>query len=112
MIAPIAGSSIPGAPSCHDHGDTLTPGCEEHVPVIFLDLNADDLSTDHEAPVIGQHSILPKELAGKFFSLSIISSEDMAAVASWDSSIHDSVYLNRPTQPNERAYLIVKVVVR
>lgn len=36
----------------------------------------------------------------------------MAALASWDSSIHDSVHLNRITQSNERAYLIVKVVVR
>ena len=27
----------------------------------------------------------------------------------WDSSIHDSVYLNRVTQSHERVYLILKV---
>ena len=117
VIAPSAGSSIPGAPLCPD--TQLSPGCEEHVPVIFLDLNADDLSTgvsDDESaiPVYGHNSILPKELAGKFFNLSIISYEEtgVGAVTSWDSSIHDSVYLNRITQTSERAYLIVKVVVR
>ena len=117
VIAPTDGSGIPGAPS----GPNTFPGlgCEEHIPVIFLDLNADDLSTgcsDYESqtPIYGQNSILPKELAGKFFNLSIISFDEdgMGAVAGWDSSIHDSVYLNRITQANERAYLIVKLVVR
>ena len=36
----------------------------------------------------------------------------VVAVASWDSSIHDSIYLNRLTEPSEQAYLIVKAVVR
>ena len=36
----------------------------------------------------------------------------VCAVVSWDSSIHDSVHLNRITPNNERVYLIVKVVVR
>ena len=33
-------------------------------------------------------------------------------MTSWDSSMHDSVHLNRITPNNERVYLIVKVVVR
>ncbi|XP_010773266.1 kinesin-like protein KIF13A [Notothenia coriiceps] len=36
----------------------------------------------------------------------------VSAVCSWDSSIHDSVYLNRITSPNERIYLIVKATVQ
>lgn len=37
---------------------------------------------------------------------------DVCCVASWDSSIHDSIHLNRLTQTNERIYLILKCVVR
>ena len=117
VMAPTEGSGIPGAPTPADLSPA--PGCELHNPVIFLDLNADDLSTgfsdsESQIPVYGHNSILPKELAGKFFNLSIIGLVDngIGAVASWDSSIHDSVYLNRLTQVNERVYLIVKVVVR
>lgn len=36
----------------------------------------------------------------------------VCAVASWDSSIHDSQHLNRVTGPNERIYLIIKAVVQ
>ena len=36
----------------------------------------------------------------------------VCAVVSWDSSIHDSVHLNRVTPSNERVYLILKTVVR
>lgn len=31
---------------------------------------------------------------------------------SWDSSVHDSVHLNRVTPNNERIYLILKAVVQ
>lgn len=34
------------------------------------------------------------------------------ALCSWDSSIHDSVHLNRVTSPNERIYLIIKATVQ
>ena len=57
----------------------------------------------------------PQELAGRFFPLSVVEVHSMsgvAALASWDSSIHDSLHLNRITATTERAYLIVKVVVR
>lgn len=33
-------------------------------------------------------------------------------MCSWDSSIHDSVHLNRITSSNERIYLIVKATVQ
>ena len=120
VIAPLEGSGIPG--SAPPPGLLPPPGQELHSPVIFLHLNPADLSSscgqeDSDldcVPVFGHNSILPKELAGKFFSLPLVSVEEkgVGAVASWDSSIHDSVYLNRITQANERNYLIVKVVAR
>lgn len=36
----------------------------------------------------------------------------VSATASWDSSVHDSVHLNRVTPQNERIYLIVKTTVQ
>ncbi|KAI6075238.1 Kinesin-like protein KIF13A isoform X4 [Aix galericulata] len=93
------------------------PGMETHIPVLFLDLNADDLSANEQ--LIGPHasgvnSILPKEHGSPFFYLPIIkhSDEEVSATAAWDSSVHDSVYLNRVTPQNERIYLIVKTTVQ
>ena len=64
----------------------------------------DDLSTsqwgDHEeAPTAGLNSILPKEHGNKFYSLPLIRQceADVSAVGAWDSSVHDSQYLNRVT---------------
>ena len=62
----------------------------------------------------GSNSILPKEHGGQFSSLPIIrylDNEDIGAIAAWDSSIHDSLYLNRVTEANERIYLILKATV-
>lgn len=52
-----------------------------------------------ETPVFGHNSILPKEHGGKFFNLPIIRylESEVGAVATWDSSIHDSLCLNRVT---------------
>lgn len=36
----------------------------------------------------------------------------VSATASWDSSVHDSLHLNRVTPQNERIYLIVKTTVQ
>ena len=36
--------------------------------------------------------------------------QKVTAYASWDSSMHDSAYLNRATQNNERIYLVLKVI--
>ncbi|XP_055614279.1 kinesin-like protein KIF13A, partial [Uranotaenia lowii] len=113
VLVPAPGSGIPGAPASWEPPF----GMEPHVPVLFLDLNADDLSTqasNDEVPVAGTNSILPKEHGNKFYTLQIIQHQDkdICAVCSWDSSIHDSPSLNRMTEANERVYLILKTTVR
>ncbi|XP_054157934.1 kinesin-like protein KIF13B [Oppia nitens] len=112
VTCPVPNSEIPGAPANWEP----PPGMEAHTPVIFLDLNTDDMSISSNMDQIsGLNSILPKEHNGsQFFTLPIVSycEKDVSSVAVWDSSIHDSQYLNRVTQPNERIYLILKVSVR
>ncbi|XP_030408361.1 kinesin-like protein KIF13A isoform X6 [Gopherus evgoodei] len=113
VLVPAPGSGIPGAPA-----DWTPPsGMETHIPVLFLDLNADDLSANEQ--LVGPHasgvnSILPKEHGSQFFYLPIIkhSDDEVSATAAWDSSVHDSVHLNRVTPQNERIYLIVKITVQ
>uniref|UniRef100_A0A665VJE3 Kinesin family member 13A n=1 Tax=Echeneis naucrates TaxID=173247 RepID=A0A665VJE3_ECHNA len=113
VLVPAAGSGIPGAPA-----DWCPPaGMEAHIPVLFLDLNADNLTVNEQLTgphAAGVNSILPKEHGSQFFYLPIIrhSDEEVSAVCSWDSSIHDSVHLNRVTSPNERIYLIIKATVQ
>ncbi|GMT33536.1 hypothetical protein PFISCL1PPCAC_24833, partial [Pristionchus fissidentatus] len=117
---PAANSRIPGAPS-----DWTPPaGVENHVPVIFLNLNPEDMTRDEEGPLIdefghmrtaGQHAILPKEhTAPPFIYLPLVEqAENEASVTcSWDSSLHDDSALNVPTANNERVYAIIKVTVR
>ncbi|XP_021365352.1 kinesin-like protein KIF13B isoform X2 [Mizuhopecten yessoensis] len=115
VMVPSPGSGIPGAPAEWEAPEDL----EEHRPVLFLDLNADDMSTSgvkEGFQAAGVNSILVKEHASTFVNLPIIKTftekDNVCAVASWDSSIHDSPYLNRVTQSNERVYLILKTVVR
>ncbi|XP_015600896.1 kinesin-like protein KIF13B isoform X3 [Cephus cinctus] len=113
VLVPAAGSGIPGAPADWNP----PPGMEPHIPVLFLDLNADDLSTHQsgeEVSVTGLNSILPKEHGNKFYSLPIIRllEKDVCAIAAWDSSIHDNVHLNKITDANERVFLILKTTVR
>ncbi|XP_063992810.1 kinesin-like protein KIF13A isoform X2 [Diachasmimorpha longicaudata] len=113
VLVPAAGSGIPGAPA-----DWHPPaGMEPHIPVLFLDLNADDLSTHQsgeEVSITGINSILSKEYGNKFYSLPIIKhlEKDVCAIAAWDSSIHENLHLNRLTPPNERVFLILKTTVR
>ncbi|XP_053288790.1 kinesin-like protein KIF13A isoform X2 [Pleuronectes platessa] len=113
VLVPAPGSGIPGAPA-----DWTPPaGMEAHIPVLFLDLNADNLTVNEQLRgphAAGVNSILPKEHGSQFFYLPIIrdSAEEVLAVCSWDSSIHDSVHLNRVTSPNERIYLIIKATVQ
>lgn len=78
---------------------------------------ADDMSTQNsneELSVAGLNSILPKEHGTKFYSLQILQhlDKDICAIASWDSSIHDSHALNKVTESTERVYLILKTTVR
>ncbi|KAG6797833.1 kinesin-like protein KIF13B-like isoform X3 [Apis mellifera caucasica] len=113
VLVPAAGSGIPGAPA-----DWNPPaGMEPHIPVLFLDLNADDLSTHQsgeEVSVTGVNSILPKEHGNKFYNLPIIRhiEKDVCAIAAWDSSIHDNKHLNKVTDANERVFLILKTTIR
>ncbi|XP_060538071.1 kinesin-like protein KIF13A isoform X1 [Pantherophis guttatus] len=113
VLVPAPNSGIPGAPA----NWVPPPGMETHVPVLFLDLNADDLSANEQ--LIGPHasgvnSILPKEHGSQFFYLPIIkhNKDEISATAAWDSSVHDSVHLNRVTPQNERIYLILKITVQ
>ncbi|XP_020720810.1 kinesin-like protein KIF13B isoform X6 [Bombus affinis] len=113
VLVPAAGSGIPGAPADWNP----PPGMEPHIPVLFLDLNADDLSTHQsgeEVSVTGLNSILPKEHGNKFYNLPIIRriEKDVCAIAAWDSSIHDNIHLNKVTDANERVFLILKTTVR
>ncbi|XP_060516380.1 kinesin-like protein KIF13A isoform X2 [Cylas formicarius] len=113
VYVPQPGTGIPGAPAMW----SPPPGMEPHIPVLFLDLNADDLSTHpsgEEVTVTGVNSILPKEDGRPFYSLHIVQhyEKDVCAIVSWDSSIHDSQYLNKVTEPNERVYMILRVTVR
>ncbi|XP_068178876.1 kinesin-like protein KIF13A isoform X2 [Antennarius striatus] len=113
VLVPAPGSGIPGAPA-----DWNPPaGMEAHIPVLFLDLNADNLTVNEQLTgphAAGVNSILPKEHGSQFFYLPIIRhcDNEVSAVCSWDSSIHDSVHLNRITSPNERIYLIIKATVQ
>jgi len=52
-----------------------------------------------ELPIAGLNSILSKEHGKNFYNLPIIkySEKDVCAVAAWDSSVHDSVQLNKVT---------------
>lgn len=113
VLVPAPGSGIPGAPASWDPPS----GMEPHVPVLFLNLNADDLSaqsTNDEFSIAGLNSILSKEHGHKFYTLQILQhlDKDVCAIASWDSSMHDSPALNRVTEANERVYLIMRTTVR
>ena len=61
VMVPAPNSGVPGAPADWEPPD----GTEAHSPVLFLDLNADDLSTGYaeseEVIMFGSNSILPKE---------------------------------------------------
>uniref|UniRef100_A0A8C2D0I6 Kinesin family member 13A n=1 Tax=Cyprinus carpio TaxID=7962 RepID=A0A8C2D0I6_CYPCA len=97
--------------------DTDMDSYQAHIPVLFLDLNADNLTVSDQLTgphAAGVNSILPKEHGSPFFYLPIIrhSHDEVSAVCSWDSSIHDSIHLNRITAPSERIYLIVKATVQ
>uniref|UniRef100_A0A8C3KFF5 Kinesin family member 13A n=1 Tax=Calidris pygmaea TaxID=425635 RepID=A0A8C3KFF5_9CHAR len=103
VFVPAPGSGIPGAPA------------NWYVQKNYW--SADDLSANEQ--LIGPHasgvnSILPKEHGSPFFYLPIIkhSDDEVSATAAWDSSVHDSVHLNRVTPQNERIYLIVKTTVQ
>ncbi|NWV34642.1 KI13B protein, partial [Grantiella picta] len=113
VMVPSAGSGIPGAPAEW----TPVPGMETHIPVIFLDLNADDFSSqdnldDPEAG--GWDATLVAEEEEEFFELQIVKHHDseVKAEASWDSTVHDCIQLSKGTAAEERVYLIVRATVQ
>lgn len=78
---------------------------------------ADDLSTSQtgeEISLTGANSILPKENGNEFYSLQILNhlEKDVGAVASWDSSIHNSPHLNKVTDGNDKKYNSNKLIAK
>lgn len=58
-----------------------------------------------EVTVTGLNSILPKENDRPFYNLQILQhlDKDVCAIASWDSSIHDSPNINKVTECKQNA---------
>uniref|UniRef100_A0A0N5B8A5 Kinesin motor domain-containing protein n=1 Tax=Strongyloides papillosus TaxID=174720 RepID=A0A0N5B8A5_STREA len=120
VSVPATNSSIPGAPS-----DISVPlGCEKHVPVVFLNIDTEEMNAfndyssnhDHNNPtkIIGLSSQLPRENFMTMLQLHIIEKNDAELRVScpWDSSIHGESCLNCVSNSNEKIFGIVKVSVR
>ncbi|XP_021509964.2 kinesin-like protein KIF13B isoform X1 [Meriones unguiculatus] len=112
VMVPSAGSGIPGAPAEW----TPVPGMETHIPVIFLDLNADDFSSQDnlDDPEAGWDATLTGEEEEEFFELQIVKQQDgeTKAEASWDSAVHSCPQLSKGTPADERVFLILRVTVQ
>uniref|UniRef100_A0A1A8S9V0 Kinesin-like protein unc-104 n=1 Tax=Nothobranchius rachovii TaxID=451742 RepID=A0A1A8S9V0_9TELE len=114
VMVPSAGSGIPGAPAEW----APLPGMETHIPVLFLDLKPDDLSSQdqYEVPDAGGwDATLSGEDEDDFFDLQIVKHYDgeVKAEASWDSSVHECPQLSRGGPwAEQRVYLTVRVVVQ
>ncbi|KAI5610859.1 kinesin-like protein KIF13B isoform X4 [Silurus asotus] len=113
VMVPSAGSGIPGAPAEW----VPVPGMETHIPVLFLDLSADDFNSQDnlESPEAGGwDAILSGEDEDDFFDLQIVKHYDgeVKAEASWDSTVHECPQLSRGGASDQRVYLIVRAVVQ
>ncbi|XP_028908623.1 kinesin-like protein KIF13B [Ornithorhynchus anatinus] len=113
VLVPSAGSGIPGSPAEWTPG----PGMETHIPVIFLDLNADDFSSQDnldEPEPGGWDATLSGEQEEEFFELQIVKQYEGEAKAesSWDSGVHNCPQLSKGVAADERAFLIVRVTVQ
>uniref|UniRef100_A0A672P4H0 Kinesin-like protein KIF13B n=1 Tax=Sinocyclocheilus grahami TaxID=75366 RepID=A0A672P4H0_SINGR len=110
VLVPSAGSGIPGAPAEW----APVPGMETHIPVIFLDLSADDFRDHLSAPLAGGlDAALDREDKDDFMDLQIVKYYDneVKTEASWDCTVHDSPELNRVKGPDHRIYLTVRTMV-
>ncbi|XP_074847573.1 kinesin-like protein KIF13B isoform X2 [Carettochelys insculpta] len=113
VMVPSAGSGIPGAPAEW----APVPGMETHIPVVFLDLNADDFSSqdnlDDPEPG-GWDATLTGEEEDEFFELQIVKyhENEVKVEASWDSTVHNCIQLSKGTATDERVFLIVRVTVQ
>ncbi|KAM8762306.1 kinesin-like protein KIF13B isoform 3-T3 [Acanthopagrus schlegelii] len=114
VMVPSAGSGIPGAPAEW----VPLPGMETHIPVVFLNLKPDDLSSQEQFEVPdagGWDATLSGEDEDDFFDLQIVKHHDgeVKAEASWDSTVHECPQLSRGgAWPEQRVYLTVRVVVQ
>ncbi|XP_052009567.1 kinesin-like protein KIF13B isoform X2 [Xyrauchen texanus] len=113
VMVPSAGSGIPGAPAEW----VPVPGMETHIPVLFLDLSADDFSSQDNLDVPeagGWDATLGAEDEDEFFDLQIVKHYDgeVKAEASWDSTVHECPQLSRGATQDQRVYLIVRTVVQ
>ncbi|CAJ1077200.1 kinesin-like protein KIF13B isoform X1 [Xyrichtys novacula] len=111
VLVPSAGSGIPGAPVER----VPVPGMETHVPVLFLDLSADDFQSSLSATLAGGlDALLSGEDDDEFFDLHIVKRHDpdVKVEASWDSTIHDCPQLSRVTSADQRVYLTISAVVQ
>lgn len=110
VLVPSAGSGIPGAPVER----VPVPGMETHIPVLFLDLSADDFQSSLSAPLAGGlDALLSGEDEDDFFELQIVKHFDpeVKVEASWDSTVHECPQLSRAVSPEQRVYLTVRTVV-
>ncbi|KAF7664331.1 hypothetical protein LDENG_00180450 [Lucifuga dentata] len=110
VLVPSAGSGIPGAPVER----VPVPGMETHIPVLFLDLGADDFQANLSAPLAGGlDALLNGEEDDEFFDLHIVKHYDseVKVEASWDSTVHDCPQLSRAVSADQRVYLTVRTVV-
>uniref|UniRef100_A0A3P8Y577 Kinesin family member 13Ba n=1 Tax=Esox lucius TaxID=8010 RepID=A0A3P8Y577_ESOLU len=114
VMVPSAGSGIPGAPAEW----VPLPGMETHTPVLFLDLSADDFSSQEalEVPETGGwDATLCGEDEDDFFDLQIVKHYDgeVKAEASWDCTVHECPQLSRGgAWLDQRVYLTVRCVVQ
>ncbi|XP_037102409.1 kinesin-like protein KIF13B isoform X2 [Syngnathus acus] len=114
VMVPSAGSGIPGAPAEW----VPLPGMETHIPVLFLNLKPDDLSSQDQFEVPdagGWDATLSGEDEDDFFDLQIVKHYDgeVKAEASWDSTVHECPQLSRGgAWPDSRVYLTVRAVVQ
>uniref|UniRef100_A0A1I7W2L8 Kinesin motor domain-containing protein n=1 Tax=Loa loa TaxID=7209 RepID=A0A1I7W2L8_LOALO len=115
ISVPAANSDIPGSPAEW----SPPPGIERHVPVLFLNLNSDDVTEeiptdDGSIRLAGLQSFLSNENCGQFIMLPILEHDvnEISATCSWDSSIHGNPALNKPTEGSDHVYAIVKVTIR
>ncbi|XP_035278746.1 kinesin-like protein KIF13B isoform X3 [Anguilla anguilla] len=113
VMVPSAGSGIPGAPAEW----VPVPGMETHIPVLFLDLSADDFNSqdnlDSPRPG-GWDGSLSGEDEDEFFDLQIVKHHDgeVKAEASWDSTVHECPQLSRGTAAEQRVFLTVRTMVQ
>ncbi|XP_053738132.1 kinesin-like protein KIF13B isoform X1 [Synchiropus splendidus] len=111
VLVPSAGSGIPGAPVER----VPDPGMETHIPVLFLDLSADDFQSNLSAPLAGGlDAFLNGEDEDEFFDLHIVKHYDpeVKVEASWDSTVHECPELSRVASTEQRVYLTVRVVLQ